>query len=85
MNWITNVPQAAKALRKADAQYAKAREAAKALPLAQKIIALREAKEALHGAYAQAIDYEARLRIASAIKPSIKEIEANQKENDTCK
>ena len=51
MKWLTNDPEAAKALRKADAQYAKAREAAKALPLAQKIIALREAKEKLHKAY----------------------------------
>ena len=46
MKWLTNDPEAAKALRKADAQYAKAREAAKALPLAQKAIALREAKGA---------------------------------------
>ncbi len=45
MNWLTNDPEAAKALRKADAQYVKAREAAKALPLAQKIVALRAAKE----------------------------------------
>lgn len=53
MNWLTNDPEAAKALRKADEAYAKAREAAKALPLAQKIVALRTAKEALHMAYEQ--------------------------------
>ena len=51
MKWLTNDPEAAKALRKADAIYAKAREEAKALPLAQKIVALREAKAGLHKAY----------------------------------
>jgi len=49
--WITNDPEAAKQLRKADKDYAKSREAAKSLPLAQKIVALREAKERLHKAY----------------------------------
>ena len=52
--WITNSPAIAKKLRAADAAYAKAREAAKALPLAEKIIAYRKATNDLQAAYKKA-------------------------------
>lgn len=51
LKWMTNDPEAAQALRRADSEYANAREKAKNLPLAEKIIALRDAKEKLHAAY----------------------------------
>lgn len=44
-DWLTNAPQAAKRLREIDRAYAKDREAARDLLLAQKIVALREARE----------------------------------------
>ena len=53
--WITNCPNAAKALNAADAAYAKAKLAAQGLNLADKIIALREAKAAKVRAYAEAV------------------------------
>lgn len=52
--WVTNDPEAAKRLRKADREHAKTRAKSKNLPLAQKIIALRESKEKLHAAYTAA-------------------------------
>jgi hypothetical protein len=53
MNWITNDPQAAKSLKKADKAFDAARTAAKSLPLADKIVALRAAQEAKQAAYAE--------------------------------
>ena len=53
MNWITNDPQAAKSLKKADKAFEAARTAAKILPLADKIVALRAAQEAKQAAYAR--------------------------------
>ena len=53
MNWITNDPQAAKSLKKADKAFEAARTAAKSLPLADKIVALRAAQEAKQAAYAK--------------------------------
>ena len=53
MNWITNDPQAAKSLKKADKAFEGARIAAKSLPLVDKIIALRAAQEAKQAAYAR--------------------------------
>lgn len=44
--WLTNDPEMAKKLRAIDAQLTKAQAAAKALPLAQKVEALRRAKQA---------------------------------------
>ncbi len=52
MEWITNCPKDAEALRKADKAYADAREEAKGLPLPEKIVALRDAKNARTEAYA---------------------------------
>ena len=49
--WLTNCPEAAEALRKADADYAAARKAGEGLMLADKIVAYREAKEARDEAY----------------------------------
>ncbi len=53
MKWITNDPQAAKALKKADKAFEAARTAAKSLPLADKIVALRDALAAKQAAYAR--------------------------------
>ncbi len=53
INWVTNDPQAARALRKADKEFEAARIAASTLPLADKIVALRAAKEARQAAYAK--------------------------------
>jgi len=50
-HWITNDPAAAKALKAADKAHDKARAFAAHLPLADKIIAYREAKEARAAAY----------------------------------
>lgn len=44
LDWLTNDPKAAKAFRQADAQYDRDRAAAKHLPLAKKVEALRIAK-----------------------------------------
>lgn len=55
MTWITSDPQAAKALKKADKVFEAARVAAKSLPLADKIIALRAAKDAKQAAYARVL------------------------------
>jgi hypothetical protein len=49
--WVTNDPAAAKVLRNADLQYDKALAAASSLPLAQKIVAIRAAREARQAAY----------------------------------
>ena len=43
-DWFSNDPIVAKALRAADRRYEKARSAARDLPLAEKIVALRAAK-----------------------------------------
>ena len=51
LEWMTNDPESAKAFIAADKAYDAAREAAKGLPLAEKIIAYREAKEARQAAY----------------------------------
>jgi len=50
-DWLTNDPKAAKAFKRADARLAKDREAAKSLPLAAKIEALRAAKTRHEAAY----------------------------------
>ena len=55
MTWLTNHKPAAKALNAADAAYAKAKLAAQGLNLADKIIALREAKAAKVKAYGEAV------------------------------
>ncbi len=52
LGWLTNDPQAAAQLRQADAAYEAARLAARRLPLAEKIIALRAAKLARAKDYA---------------------------------
>lgn len=44
MDWITNAPEVAAKLHEADKEYEKSRKAAERLPLAEKIIALRNAK-----------------------------------------
>jgi len=46
IGWLTNDAEAATLLRAADAAYLEAREAARHLPLAKKIEALRAAKRA---------------------------------------
>ena len=51
MTWLTNCPEAAEALCKADANYAAARKAGAGLPLAEKIAAYRKAKEDREEAY----------------------------------
>jgi hypothetical protein len=51
MKWLTNDPEAAKKIIKADKDYAKARAAAVDFPLAEKIEAYRVAKEAREIAY----------------------------------
>ena len=43
--WATNHPEEAKALNKIDDDYKSACNAARGLPLAEKVIALRKAKE----------------------------------------
>ncbi len=50
-HWITNDPAAAKALKAADKAHDKARALAANLPLADKIIAYRAAKDARAAAY----------------------------------
>ena len=65
--WLTNIPETAEKLNAADRAYDKAREAAKSLPLADKIIALRNAKAEKVKAYAAAVeksDTDERLRRA---------------------
>jgi hypothetical protein len=52
MNWLTNSPEAAKALSEADSAYDAARKAGQGLPLAEKISAYRKAKEDREAAYA---------------------------------
>jgi hypothetical protein len=49
--WITNNPEAAAKLRSIDNAYESARRAARNLPLAEKIIALRSAKSTRDEAY----------------------------------
>ena len=51
MNWLTNDPQAAAALAKADREWEAARKAAEGLPLAEKVEAYRKAKDARREAY----------------------------------
>jgi hypothetical protein len=51
--WLTNDPEAAKKLRKIDAEYERARAAASGLPLAEKVEAYRKAKEVRQKAYDQ--------------------------------
>ena len=55
MTWITNHKPSAKALTAADRAYDKAKLAAQGLSLADKIVALREAKSAKVKAYARAV------------------------------
>lgn len=50
--WITNNPEAAKRLRKADRRYQAARDNARDLPLEKKIVALRKASADLEADYA---------------------------------
>lgn len=56
VTWFTNDPQAAERLRRADKTYDTARTMAAGLPLAEKIIALRNAKIARDEAYAAATE-----------------------------
>jgi hypothetical protein len=49
--WLTNDPEAAEALRKADRDWEAARAAGANLPLAEKIEAYRKAKDARREAY----------------------------------
>lgn len=49
--WITNNPKVADVLRKADIDYVEARHAARKLKLADKIVALRKAKDDRQAAY----------------------------------
>jgi hypothetical protein len=53
VNWMTNDPQVAKMLRKADKVFEVARAKAKGLSLADKIVALRAAQDAKQAAYAK--------------------------------
>ena len=53
-DWTTNDPEAAKALKDADRRYDAARRKASALPLAEKIEALRKARETRDKAYRDA-------------------------------
>ena len=53
--WLTNCPIASTKLTAADAAYAKAKLAAQGLNLADKIIALRNAKAAKVKAYGDAV------------------------------
>lgn len=50
--WLTNDPQVAAALTAADRKHEQDREAAKSLPLAAKIAALRKARDDRDAAYA---------------------------------
>jgi hypothetical protein len=50
--WLTNNPEAAKALRHADSRFNERREAAKGLPLALKVAAYRQAKARLEADHA---------------------------------
>jgi hypothetical protein len=50
--WLTNNPQAAAALRRADARFNATRAAAKNMPLAQKAVAFRQAKARHEADYA---------------------------------
>jgi hypothetical protein len=49
--WITNVPEMAALLRQIDEHYEAAREAARGLPLAEKVVAYREARLARQTAW----------------------------------
>jgi hypothetical protein len=51
LGWITNDPEAAKALQKADRDYYRARIMAEGLTLGEKIVAYRLAKEVRQAAY----------------------------------
>ena len=51
MDWLTNHPEAARALRKADQEWEAARKVAESLPLAEKVEAYRKAKDARREAY----------------------------------
>ena len=55
MTWLTNIPKTASKLTAADRAYEQAREDAKPLSLADKIVALREAKAAKVKAYGEAV------------------------------
>lgn len=55
MTWITNNPEAAKALQAADTAFDLAKAAASNLPLAEKVAALRTAKTQRQAAYDAAI------------------------------
>jgi len=59
MTWLTNNFETAAKLNAADRAYNKTREAAKSLGLADKIVALREAKADRVAAYAAACGKEA--------------------------
>lgn len=50
-NWITNSPEIARQLHKIDADHEAAREAARHLPLAEKVAAYRAAKITHQAAY----------------------------------
>lgn len=51
IRWLTNDPEVAHRLRAADAAHEAARAAARHLPLAEKIAAYRQAREAREAAY----------------------------------
>lgn len=53
-SFITNHAATSKKLMAADNNYARAREAARLLPLAEKLLAQRKAVKELHEAYKQA-------------------------------
>jgi hypothetical protein len=55
MTWLTNIPETASKLNQADEDYARAKLAAQGLNLADKIIALREAKAAKVRDYGEAV------------------------------
>lgn len=55
MTWLTNIPKTASKLNQADEDYARAKLAASYLPLADKIVALRDAKAAKVKAYGAAV------------------------------
>lgn len=55
LEWLTNDPEIAAALRAADEAYAKARDKAKGLPLAEKVAAYRAADAARELTYSAVI------------------------------
>lgn len=65
--WLTNDVEAARRLRAIEADYARARAAAKSLPLAQKIDVYREARRQRGAAIAAAMRESTQVRFYAAL------------------